>query len=75
VILAGMKLPVNYGKKYRSEFANIYSEVADALQSRIAGTQLDMAVDFPTVEDGVRGVEFIVAAVASSDAGGEWVSL
>jgi hypothetical protein len=32
-------------------------------------------VDFPTVEDGVRGVEFIEAAVESSNAGAKWVSL
>jgi predicted dehydrogenase len=69
------RIPPGHPEGYLEGFANIYSEVADALQSRIQGTSLDTAVDFPTVDDGVRGVEFIEAAVASSAAGAKWVSL
>jgi predicted dehydrogenase len=69
------RIPPGHPEGYLEGFANIYSEVADALQSIIHGTALDAAVDFPTVEDGVRGVEFIEAAVESSNAGAKWVSL
>jgi len=69
------RIPPGHPEGYLEGFANIYSEVADALQSIIRGTALDAAVDFPTVEDGVRGVEFIEAAVESSTAGAKWVSL
>jgi predicted dehydrogenase len=69
------RIPPGHPEGYLEGFANIYAEVADALQSRIHGTPLDAAVDFPTVDDGVRGVEFIEAAVESSRAGAKWVSL
>jgi predicted dehydrogenase len=69
------RIPPGHPEGYLEGFANIYSEVADALQSIIHGTVLDTAVNFPTVEDGVRGVEFIEAAVESSTAGAKWVSL
>ena len=69
------RIPPGHPEGYLEGFANIYSEVADALQSVIHGNALDAAVDFPTVEDGVRGVEFIEAAVESSTAGAKWVSL
>ena len=69
------RIPPGHPEGYLEGFANIYSEVADALQSRIHGTLLDTAVDYPTVDDGVRGVEFIEAAVASSAAGAKWISL
>jgi len=69
------RIPPGHPEGYLEGFANIYSEVADALQSVIHGSSLDAAVDFPTVEDGVRGVEFIEAAVESSNAGAKWVSL
>jgi predicted dehydrogenase len=69
------RIPPGHPEGYLEGFANIYSEVADALQSIVHGTALDAAVEFPTVEDGVRGVEFIEAAVESSTAGAKWVSL
>jgi predicted dehydrogenase len=69
------RIPPGHPEGYLEGFANIYAEVADALQSVIHGDPLDAAVDFPTVEDGVRGVEFIEAAVESSKAGAKWVSL
>ena len=69
------RIPQGHPEGYLEGFANIYSEFADALQSLIEGSSADAAVDFPTVEDGVRGVEFIEAAVASSQAGAKWVRL
>lgn len=69
------RIPPGHPEGYLEGFANIYSEVGEALQARIDGSSLDAAVDFPTVDDGVRGVEFIEAAVASSAAGAKWVSL
>jgi predicted dehydrogenase len=69
------RIPAGHPEGYLEGFANIYSEVADALESRIKGLALDESVDFPTVVDGVHGVEFIEAAVKSSVAGASWVKL
>ena len=55
-------------------FANIYTDVADAVLARRDGTPLDpLACTFPTVEDGVLGVKFVEAAVESSRRDGRWV--
>ena len=42
---------------------------------RQGGPKADTAAHFPTVDDGLKGVEFIEAVVASSKRGGRWVKL
>ena len=55
-------------------FANIYSDIADAVIARRDGTAADPLVyTFPTVEDGVLGVKFVDAAVESNQQDGRWV--
>ena len=57
---------------YLEAFANIYTEIADAIQ---AGSGAARTWNFPTVEDGLRGVQFMFAALTSSQAGGKFVPL
>jgi predicted dehydrogenase len=55
-------------------FANIYSDIADAIIARRDGVAADpLAYTFPTVEDGVLGVKFVDAAVESHERDGAWV--
>ena len=58
---------------YHETFANLYSDAAEVIAARRTGTEADPAVDFPTVEDGARGVRFMEAALQSGQAGGTWV--
>jgi predicted dehydrogenase len=59
---------------YLEVFANIYSDIADAVLARRDGVVADpLAYLFPTVEDGVLGVKFVDAAVASHELNGRWV--
>jgi predicted dehydrogenase len=59
---------------YLEAFANIYSDIADAILARRDGVVADpRAYLFPTVEDGVLGVKFVDAAVASHQLDGRWV--
>jgi predicted dehydrogenase len=59
---------------YLEAFANIYSDIADAVLARRDGVVADpLAYLFPTVEDGVLGVMFVDAAVASHQGDGRWV--
>ena len=54
-------------------FANLYTEVADALLARAAGQPYAKAdLGFPDVTDGVRGVSFVEGAMRSYAAGGAW---
>jgi predicted dehydrogenase len=60
---------------YLEAFANIYSDIADAVLARRDGVVADpLAYLFPTVEDGVLGVKFVDAAVASHQQDGRWVN-
>jgi len=43
--------------------------------ARPGGAAVDAASHFPGLDDGIEGVEFIEAVVASSRAGGTWVRL
>ncbi len=68
------RLPPGHPEGYFEGFANIYRDVAEAIAARLEHRDPDpLALAFPTVEDGVRGVKFIEAAVESSARGGVWV--
>jgi predicted dehydrogenase len=69
------RVPAGHPEGYLEGFANIYTEVARAIRAARAGKPRDPAVLFPTVEDGLLGMQFIEAAVKSSAKGGVWVKL
>ena len=57
-------------------FANVYSDAAEAIAARRSGGQPDpLALDFPRVTDGVAGIRFVDAAIASSRSGGAWTAV
>ncbi|MGM0505855.1 MAG: Gfo/Idh/MocA family protein [Bacteroidota bacterium] len=67
------RVPAGHPEGYLEAFANIYRNVAFALQQRAAGQkpQTDL-YDYPTVEDGVRGIAFIDTVIASSNGDAKW---
>ncbi len=68
------RVAIGHPEGYQEAFANLYADAAVAIAARRGGSQADpLALDFPTVEDGARGMKFITAAVESSRAGGGWV--
>jgi predicted dehydrogenase len=69
------RVPSGHPEGYLEGFANIYGEVARAIRAARTGATPDPAVIFPTVEDGLKGMEFIEAALKSSAKGGVWVKL
>jgi predicted dehydrogenase len=70
---AHTRIPAGHPEGYLEAFANIYRNFARALRKRLAGQQPDeMDLDFPTVEDGVRGMAFIEQVVAASRSEQKW---
>lgn len=64
--IAHSRIPAGHPEGYLEAFANIYRNVAYCIQARLAGEQVDkIYLDFPTIEDGVRGMAFIEAVVKS----------
>ena len=69
------RIPPGHPEGYLEGFANIYSEVALAIKAARSGEKPPEGVHFPTIEDGVKGLAFVEAAVKSSKANGAWVKL
>ncbi len=70
------RLPSGHPEGFLEAFANLYRCFALTLDARLAGRQpAPEHVDFPTVEDGLRGMAFIDSAVRSSANGAEWIEL
>ncbi|WP_040484924.1 Gfo/Idh/MocA family protein [Lutibaculum baratangense] len=69
------RIPAGHPEGYLEGFANIYSEVAQAILAARDGGKVDAAVSFPRIDDGVKGVAFIEACVKSSGRNAGWVSL
>src|SRR6202162_3613318 len=67
------RVPPGHPEGYLEGFANIYSEVALAIKAARVGKKPLKSAHFPTIDDGVKGLEFVEAAVKSSKANGKWV--
>ncbi len=69
------RVPPGHPEGYLEGFANIYTEVARAIEAKRSGKKPDKDVDFPGIEDGVRGMAFVEACVKSSAKNGKWTKL
>jgi len=70
------RIPAGHPEGYLEAFATIYKNFAKCVRARIDGTTVDpIFEDFPTVGDGVRGMEFVEKVVKSSKKGAKWVKL
>jgi predicted dehydrogenase len=59
---------------YFEAFATLYHDYADILAARRAGEEPDpLALRAPMVEDGLRGIAFVEAALSSNSEGGRWL--
>lgn len=67
------RIPSGHPEGYLEAFATIYSEAAAAIHAARTGAPVDPAVTYPTIDDGVKGVAFVEACVASSKKDGAWV--
>jgi predicted dehydrogenase len=66
------RIPGGHPEGYLEAFATIYAEAAGAIAARRNGATIPADVLYPTIEEGVRGVAFVEAALRSSQADGRW---
>ena len=71
--LAAARLPAGHPEGYLEAFAVLYRDFARAVLAREAGAQPKL--DVPGIAEGVRGMRFIEAVVASSAAGATWLEI
>ena len=78
VAAAVTRTPTGHPEGYLEAFASLYSEIAQHLRAARPGRKSarpDKACHFPTIADGLRGVQFIEAVQRSSRQGGRWIKL
>jgi predicted dehydrogenase len=70
------RIPTGHPEGYLEAFATIYDGVVEAIRQHIDGTPLPSNdYNFPTVYDGIRGMQFIYKTVESCDNGSTWVDM
>lgn len=71
--VAASRIPSGHPEAFIEAFANVYKNFADTIRAKILGIEPgEIMLDFPTVEDGARGVFFINKAVESSASDVKW---
>jgi predicted dehydrogenase len=70
------RIPSGHPEAFLEAFANNYMNFAETVKCSIAGEKpSELALDFPSVEAGVRGLLFIETVVASSKSDQKWTAL
>ncbi len=72
--LSASRIPAGHPEGYLEAFANVYKNFALHVNAKLQGKEIEK-LDYPTVSDGVRGVQFIHAAVQSDKNNAAWTSL
>jgi predicted dehydrogenase len=67
------RTPAGHPEGYLEAFATLYRSFIADVRRHAAGESL--VRDYPTAGDGIRGLRFVTAAVASSKLGTRWVNL
>ena len=74
--VAATRLPAGHPEGYLEAFANVYKNVAKCIQAKISKQELDpLHLDFPTVHDGLRGMQFVHKVIESGSSEKKWIQL
>jgi len=69
------RLPFGHPEAFFEAFANIYCNFADTVRARLTRTKADpLVLDFPDVNDGLRGMLFIETVLASTRSNQKWTA-
>jgi len=70
------RLPFGHPEALIEAFANIYRNFTDTVRSKLERKKPDeLALDFPDVDDGLRGMLFIESVLASAKSGQKWTKM
>lgn len=68
------RTPGGHPEGYLEAFANLYRNFASCLQARLGGEEPKPEdLDFPSVDEGLRGMQFIETVVAASSRQEKWI--
>ncbi|MEL6943015.1 MAG: Gfo/Idh/MocA family oxidoreductase [Bacteroidota bacterium] len=71
---AHTRIPAGHPEGYLEAFASIYRNFAHCVRAHIEGTEVEETYkDFPSISDGVRGMNFIYKVIESGKSDQKWV--
>jgi len=73
--LANHRVPPGHPEGYLEAFANLYKNFAAHIQAKKQGQTQDPLLDYPGIEDGVRGMKFIEAIVENNEGNEKYTEL
>lgn len=70
------RIPSGHPEAFLEAFANTYCNFADTIRAKLTRTKPDpLALDFPNVNDGLRGMLFIETVLASAKSNQKWTKM
>jgi predicted dehydrogenase len=67
------RLPAGHPEAFFEAMGNVYGNFADTLRAKLSRTKADpLANDFPDVNDGLRGMQFIETVLKSAKSKSKW---
>ncbi len=70
------RIPAGHPEAFLEAFANVYVGAAEAIHAKLENRALSaLEGDYPTLEDGARGVKFIERTVQSANSNQKWTSM
>lgn len=76
VAQAAQRIPAGHPEGYLEAFANIYKNFASCVRARLEETEPDeLRRDFPSIDDGLRGMIFVEKVVENSKGEVKWTKL
>ena len=70
-----IRVPAGHPEGYLEGFATLYAEAAEIVRHRARGTQPPPEVLVPGLTEGLAGMRFIAACIASSQNGSAWTAV
>lgn len=68
------RLPAGHPEGFLEAFAGVYANACDTIRAKLTGEPPDpLTLDFPTADDGLRGMLFVEAAVRSARSARKWM--
>lgn len=73
---ANIRVPAGHPEAFLEAFANIYRNFALTLKARMSGQQPNpVHLDFPGIEEGIRGLAFVDTCLASASSNEKWTKM
>ncbi len=69
------RIPSGHPEGYVEAFANVYRNFAMAVKARMSGIAHNNLYDFPGIEEGIRGMQFIDKVIESGKSNQKWIAI